>query len=72
MLEPIHDGYRNWLKKDYVVSAEELMRLTLARIAAVNGDVNAIVALRDSDELLAEARAADAAPSRDVPPVLLD
>jgi len=24
-LEPIHDGYRNWLKKDYVVSAEELM-----------------------------------------------
>ena len=25
MLEPIHDGYRNWLKKDYVVSAEELM-----------------------------------------------
>jgi catalase-peroxidase len=24
-LEPIHDGYRNWLKKDYMVSAEELM-----------------------------------------------
>jgi catalase-peroxidase len=24
-LEPIHDGYRNWLKKDYIVSAEELM-----------------------------------------------
>lgn len=24
-LEPIHDGYRNWLKKEYVVSAEELM-----------------------------------------------
>jgi len=24
-LEPIHDGYRNWLKKDYVVRAEELM-----------------------------------------------
>ena len=24
-LEPIHDGYRNWLKNDYVVSAEELM-----------------------------------------------
>ena len=24
-LEPIHDGYRNWLEKDYVVSAEELM-----------------------------------------------
>ena len=25
VLEPIHDAYRNWLKKDYVVSAEELM-----------------------------------------------
>ena len=24
-LEPIHDGYRNWLLKDYTVSAEELM-----------------------------------------------
>jgi catalase-peroxidase len=24
-LEPIHDGYRNWLKKEYAVSAEELM-----------------------------------------------
>jgi len=24
-LEPVHDGYRNWLKKDYVVSAEEMM-----------------------------------------------
>ncbi|MCB2207358.1 MAG: catalase/peroxidase HPI [Bacteroidetes bacterium] len=24
-LEPIHDGYRNWLKKDYDVNAEELM-----------------------------------------------
>ena len=24
-LEPIHDGYRNWLKKDYAVRAEELM-----------------------------------------------
>ena len=25
VLEPIHDGFRNWLKKDYRVSAEELM-----------------------------------------------
>ncbi len=25
VLEPIHDGYRNWLKLDYVVSAEELL-----------------------------------------------
>ncbi|AVM73023.1 catalase/peroxidase HPI [Magnetospirillum gryphiswaldense] len=24
-LEPIHDGYRNWLKQDYAVSAEEMM-----------------------------------------------
>ncbi|QCO57954.1 catalase/peroxidase HPI (plasmid) [Pseudorhodobacter turbinis] len=24
-LEPIHDAYRNWLKKDYAVAAEELM-----------------------------------------------
>ncbi len=24
-MEPLHDGYRNWLKDDYVVSAEELM-----------------------------------------------
>jgi catalase-peroxidase len=25
VLEPLHDGYRNWLKDDYVVSAEEMM-----------------------------------------------
>ncbi len=25
VLKPVHDGYRNWLKKDYVVSAEELL-----------------------------------------------
>lgn len=25
VLEPIHDGYRNWLKKDYVVKSEELL-----------------------------------------------
>ena len=24
-LEPVHDGYRNWLKQDYAVSPEELM-----------------------------------------------
>jgi catalase-peroxidase len=24
-LEPVHDGYRNWLKKDYAVSPEEMM-----------------------------------------------
>ena len=46
------------------ISAEELMRLTLRRIEEVNGDVNAIVSLRDPDDLLAEARAADAAPRK--------
>ncbi|MEH6558141.1 MAG: catalase/peroxidase HPI [Oceanicoccus sp.] len=25
VLEPIHDGYRNWLKKDYAVSSAELL-----------------------------------------------
>ena len=25
VLEPVHDAFRNWLKKDYVVTAEELM-----------------------------------------------
>ncbi|MCL9685346.1 catalase/peroxidase HPI [Legionella maioricensis] len=25
VLEPLYDGYRNWLKKDYAVNAEELM-----------------------------------------------
>lgn len=25
VLEPVHDGYRNWLKKDYTVSPEELL-----------------------------------------------
>ena len=25
VLEPIHDGFRNWLKKDYAVSAEHLL-----------------------------------------------
>ena len=24
-LEPVHDGYRNWLKKDYAVSPEEML-----------------------------------------------
>jgi amidase len=46
------------------VSAEELMRATLAQIARLNGQANAIVALRDADALIAEARAADASPRR--------
>ncbi len=41
------------------LSAQDLMRATLERVAAVNGPLNAIVSLRDGDVLLAEARAAD-------------
>ncbi|MEC7965748.1 MAG: amidase family protein, partial [Pseudomonadota bacterium] len=41
------------------LSAVELMRATLERITAINDDVNAIVALRDGDRLLDEARAID-------------
>ncbi len=46
--------------RDRQVSCAELMRATLDRIAAANPAVNAIVALRDEDELLAEAQAHDA------------
>jgi Asp-tRNA(Asn)/Glu-tRNA(Gln) amidotransferase A subunit family amidase len=42
------------------VSAEELMRATLDRIAATHDQINAFTALRDSDALLSDARAADA------------
>lgn len=42
------------------LSAEEVMRATLERIAVWNGHVNAIVSLRDTNALMAEARAADA------------
>ena len=36
VLEPLADGFRNWMKKDYVVSAEELMldRAQLQRLSA--------------------------------------
>ncbi len=36
VLEPIHDGYRNWLKKDYAVRPEELLleRTQLMRLTA--------------------------------------
>ncbi|WP_299546203.1 amidase [uncultured Tateyamaria sp.] len=44
------------------VTAETVMAHTLDGIAAVNPSVNAIVSLRDADTLMAEARAADAAP----------
>ncbi|MGD9865397.1 MAG: amidase [Pseudodonghicola sp.] len=46
------------------LSAAELMQATLARIEAVNPQVNAIVALRDPDDLMAEAQAADSGPRR--------
>lgn len=50
------------------VSAEEVMRATLAAIAAHNPAHNAIVQLRDGDALLAEARAFDA--KRETPGLL--
>ena len=46
------------------LTAAELMRETLHRIASVNGEVNAIVALRDEDELMSAAEALDAGPRR--------
>ncbi|WP_300550905.1 amidase [Roseovarius sp.] len=46
------------------ISAQELMRATLGKIAATNGAVNAIVDLRDEEALMAEARAADNAPAQ--------
>ncbi|SFU17157.1 amidase [Sedimentitalea nanhaiensis] len=46
------------------VSAVELMQATLDRIDQVNGQVNAIVGLRDSEGLLAQAQAFDAGPNR--------
>jgi len=49
VLEPIHDGYRNWLKRDYVVSAEELlldrtqlMGLTAHEMTALVGGMRVI------------------------------
>src|SRR5262245_34923091 len=42
------------------LSPVELMRATLARIDAVNPKLNAFVALRPAEELLAEARAVEA------------
>ena len=46
------------------LAPSELMAATLDRIAAVNPALNAIVALRDADALMAEARAADDAVAR--------
>ncbi|MBF9047389.1 amidase [Rhodobacterales bacterium LSUCC0031] len=44
------------------ISPVDLMRETLGRIDAVNGGVNAIVALRDRETLMGEARLAEAMP----------
>ena len=41
------------------ISCEELMRATLARIEALNPRFNPIVALRDGELLISEARAKD-------------
>ncbi len=46
------------------VAPSEVMAAHLSRIAAVNGAVNAVVSLRDTDALMAEARAADDAPAQ--------
>ncbi len=46
------------------VKPSEVMADHLARIAAINGAVNALVSLRDGDVLMAEARAADDAPRK--------
>ena len=46
------------------VSPVEAMEACLARIEAANGAVNAVVSLRDEDALMAEARAAEAAPRK--------
>ncbi len=46
--------------KDGTLTAAELMESTLARIAEANPKVNAIVALRERSELMAEAEAKDA------------
>jgi catalase-peroxidase len=49
VLKPLADGFRNWLQKDYVVSAEELlldraqlMRLTACELTALVGGMRAM------------------------------
>ncbi len=46
------------------VAPSEVMEAHLARIAAVNPGINAVVSLRDPDVLMAEARAADDVPRK--------
>lgn len=45
---------------DKTISAVDLMRATLARIDAVNPTINAIISLRDRDDLMDDAAASDA------------
>ncbi len=49
VLEPVADGFRNWLKKDYVVTAEELLldraqllRLTAAEMTVLVGGMRVL------------------------------
>ncbi|MGF1658056.1 MAG: catalase/peroxidase HPI [Rubrimonas sp.] len=56
-LEPIHDGFRNWVKKDYVVSPEELMLdraqlmgLTAPEMTCLVGGLRAIGANYDGSK----------------------
>jgi catalase-peroxidase len=49
VLEPLHDGFRNWVKQDYVVSVEEmlldrtqLMGLTAAEMTVLVGGMRVI------------------------------
>ncbi|KZY02997.1 MULTISPECIES: amidase [unclassified Sulfitobacter] len=50
--------------EDGDLGVAELMQATLGRIDKVNGKVNAIVSLRDGDDLMAEARAVQDAPRK--------
>jgi len=56
-LEPLHDGFRNWLKDDYVVSAEEmlldraqLMGLTAPEMTALIGGMRMLGANHSGSE----------------------
>lgn len=49
VLEPLHDGYRNWLKQNYVVTPEEmlldrtqLMGLTAAEMTVLVGGMRVL------------------------------
>jgi catalase-peroxidase len=49
VLEPLADGFRNWLKKDYVVQPEELLldraqllRLTACEMTALVGGLRVL------------------------------